>query len=182
MKNNLYLTPLVPAERSAPGTFGVQQPNIYLPELINYAEHEGVQDWIREQLVPTIDWTELDRKSLQDQWRQTRNMNMLVHDDGQRYIGRSQSYLPLYRKNRRSLIAGLSRGLFPSDEYFGASDTTTGDPEKAQAAKHYAQWELEVIARFRQYIKRILSPAVDHGVSPAKVWYTQERRDRKSVV
>lgn len=165
-----------PNEEATPGTFGSIVPNKFLPNGKNYAEDEAVEEFISDSLVPIMDWTRQDRTELQEEWKQIRNMNLLKHDSGRRYHGRSDSYLPVYRKNRRSLVRGLSRGLFPSDEYMDVVDRFGKDMEKARAAKIYAQWELECNAELRKKIKPELASLVDYGTGIRKVWYRKELR------
>ena len=185
MSNDIY-QPLVevgPNEEAEPGTFGSAIPNRLLPKPINFAEHEDVRAWCRDQLYPILVWTRHDRANQEEEWRAIRNMNLLKHDDGRRYHGRSDAYLPVYRNNRRTLINHLSRGLFPSDEYMDATDRVGKDLEFARSAKIYAQWELEYNARLRTKIKPALGSLVDFGTSVLKIWYKKElRRVGRGVV
>lgn len=177
--NNHLLYPVVEAgtnEEADPSTFGGVAPAPYLPELKNYAKDDGVVDWVRQELFPLMQQTRWDRAEMETGWEETRNMVQMKHDGGRRYFGRSDQYLPLYRKSRSTLISTLSRGLFPSDDYFDCVDRGIGDPEAGRKVKAYMQWEMETNARVRARMKTFLSQAVDYGTVPLKIWYRKEFR------
>src|SRR5678810_1406152 len=83
----------------------------------NYAEDPDVKRCIAESLYPLITWVRLDRMTLESEWRAIMRMEWQVHDEGRKYIGRSNSYLPIFARINQTLVSALSRGLFPSDEY-----------------------------------------------------------------
>jgi len=155
-------------------SFGDVLPAKYLPPLKNYAEDEKIARQIQEELIPLMDETRSNRLSLENDWREVDAMVQLKHGSGRRYFGRSDMVLPVYRRERDKLISMLSRGLFPSDEYFDCVDKRTGDPEVAKPTKVYMQWELEKNARMRAQMKKSLSQLVDYGTAPMKVWYRKQ--------
>lgn len=162
------------AREAEPGTFGAAGPQQHLPEAKNYAGDAKVEAWVLTELVPLMAQTRMDRAAMHDEWASIREMNQMQHGSGRRYFGRSDSYLPLYRKTRSTIIRNLSRGLFPSDEYFDVVDRGSGDPERAKPTKVYLKWELEKVARLRAYMKPLLGQLADYGTSPMKYWYKRE--------
>ncbi len=165
------------ATGAAPGTFGAVIANKFLPPPKNYAEDEKIQEWVRTELWYLARWTRQDRQVLQEEWHNIRDMVLLRHNDSRRYIGDSDYYLPLYARNKATLLSAYSRGLFPSDEYIdvGTYDPSV-TPEDAQNVKLYLQWELDVNASARNKMKEFLGQYVDYGISPMKVLYKKSRR------
>jgi hypothetical protein len=163
-----------PNEEAVPGTFGAAAPLQFLPPLKNYASDEKTLAFFQNEVWPIMDQTRRDRQTLELEWEDIRNMNMMKHDAGRRYFGRSDVYLPIYKRERSKLVSMLSHGLFPSDEYFDVTDRGTGDPERAKPVKHYMQWELETNARARSFIKPALSSLVDYGTAVNKIWYRKK--------
>ena len=111
---------------------------------------------------------------MEREWEDIRHMNTMKHDSGRRYFGRSDVYLPIYKRERKKLISTLSRGLFPSDDYFDVTDLGSSDPESAKPVKAYMQWELETNARIRTYLKPFLGQRVDYGTAVLKHWYKKD--------
>ncbi len=161
-------------EEAAPGTFGAAIPTMFLPELKNYAAVEKVRQYYETELYPIMEQTRIDRQDLEAEWESIRNMVMMRHDAGRRYFGRSDTYMPVYKRERKKLISMLSVGLFPSDDYFDVVDRSTGDPERARLVKVYTQWELEKNARVRASMKPTLASLVDYGTAVRKTWYRKE--------
>lgn len=166
------------------GTFGAATPlNNFLPPSENYASEEEVAQWVKEELASVVDWTVNDRAYLEQAWEEIDRMVELNHDENRRYFGSSDYYVPLYAKNRQSIISNLSRGMFPSDDYIDASMPYLNAPdteEKAKAAKLYMQWELDSNAQFRTRVKDFLGQWVDTGNAVFKVLYKKpSQRDRE---
>ncbi len=177
--SNLLSFPLVeagPKEEATPGTFGAATPLRFLPELKNYAKDEETLRYIQQELYPVMVGERSNRRPMEDEWESIRNMNLMKHDDGRRYFGRSDTYLPVYKRERAKLVSTLSTGLFPSDEYFDVIDLETGDPERARPVKQYMHWEMATNARLRSYMKPVLSSLVDYGTTVQKYWYKKEIR------
>jgi len=144
----------------------------FLPVLKNLASDEKVVQHVRDELIPTIKFTREDRQQLEAQWREISNMVDMKHDGGQRYFGRSNQYLPIYRRERDKLVSTLSRGLFPGPDYFDCIDRETGDSD--HKVKSYMQWEMERNAKLRIHMKKFLYQYIDFGVSPMKYWYKKK--------
>lgn len=183
MNNNSYqpLVDVATREEAQPGTIGAALTAPYLPEIKNYANDEKVSAYVRGDLAQAVTWTRLERQRLHEEWHEIRNMVLLNHDGGRRYFGRSDTYVPMYRKVRSTLVSALSRGLFPSDEYMDVWDRSTGDPEKSRPVKAYMQWELDNNAQFRRFVKPMFQQLVDYGTSPFKYWYRKELRTEGGV-
>ncbi|HEX2617366.1 MAG TPA: hypothetical protein VHL57_07470 [Flavobacteriales bacterium] len=145
----------------------------------NYAEDAKTKEWIQSHLLPVLTWTRTQRAGLEDEWVKIRNMVMLEHDEGQRYAGRSQVYLPSYSQARKTLVSQLTRGLFPSDDYMGV-DADCTEAEKVAAIKLMKD-QIERSARLRRGIKPFLRQKVDYGISVAKVWYKGKEENLKRV-
>lgn len=171
-----FKTPLVEVGRAEePGTFGSAQalptdPN----DLKNYANDEKTKNYITAEILQLIDETRSNRSPLNDEWNSVRRMELLHHDSGRKYMGRSQNYVPLYNRIQGTLVSSLSRGLFPSDEYMDVIDRGSGDPEKAKPVKQYMQWELERNAHLRSHIKPFIKQYVNYGNSPLKFFYNKQ--------
>ena len=177
MADNYLAYPVVeqgPEQEANQGTIGAALPVKYLPSLKNYATDDKVREFIRNELAPIMYWTRQTRIEAEEEWGEIRNMNSLKHDSGRRYFGRSDVYLPIYKRERMKYVSALSSGLFPSDEYFDVTDRGTGDPQKAKPVKAYMQWELESNAKLRAYMKPFLSQLADYGTSPIKLWYKKD--------
>ena len=146
-----------------------------LPDLErNWAESEDVRRFIEQELLPVLQWCRKDRRTMEEEWLAVRRMVQLEHDEGQRYLGRSNSYIPVYNRTRATLVSQLVRGLFPSDEYMDAIGLEDGMEELARGCKQYMQYELEKAARIRTNLKPFMRQFVDTGISVGKVWYAKE--------
>lgn len=165
-------------EEAAPGTIGAAAPTTFLPETRNVANDENVVMQIQSGLLPIIDWTRKDRIPLEEEWKAVRRMEMLEHDDGRRYIGRSNSYLPVYNRILTTLVSSLSRGLFPSDDYMDVADRQNSGAERAKATKTYLQWEFDANAKLRTNIKPWLRQFENFGISVLKHRYKKEIRSQ----
>lgn len=169
------------SQEEAGGVFGNTAPLQFLPSAKNYAEDQKTRDFFRDEIAPIMIWTRQDRQGLEVEWNDIRNMTAMKHDAGRRYFGRSDSYLPIYKRERQKMISTLSKGLFPSDEYFDVLDLSSGDPERAKPVKVYMQWELEKNAKIRNFMKPHLGTLCDFGTAPMKFWYKKEIVSRGGV-
>ncbi len=178
MSDNKLQNPMVMVrqEDAAQGTFGAAVPQL-LPEAKNYADDPMMVKQVTVDLVPLIQWTRTRRTSLEDEWRAILRMDQMMHDTGRRYMGRSNSYLPVYQRINQTLVSALSRGLFPSDEYFDVvARSNNADVERAPRVKLYLQWEFERVAEVRKKIKPLLKQLVHFGTSPLKYDYKKKVR------
>lgn len=165
-----------PQEEAGLLGFGAFLPARALPDLKNYATLADVQHWCSHELYPLIEQIRSDRQGLEEEWHEIHKMNQMKHGAGRRYFGRSDQYMPIYRRERSKLISTLSKGLFPSDDYFDCVDESSGDPEAAKPVKAYMQWEMDQNARLRAHMKPLLANLVDYGTAPMKWWYRKQLR------
>lgn len=110
------------------------------------------------------------RMSREQDWLAIQRMIVKKHDENQRYVGNSNAYIPLYKRNRRTLVSNLSQGLFPSDEFMDVVDREQGENEEAKAVKMVLQYEFEN-SGLMQAVRAFLGQYVDFGVSCLKVLY-----------
>lgn len=168
LENTIVTSPKPPKKSEVPGTFGFETPRPQLPRIRNCALDPFVAAQVDREIMPVIFWVRANRVTLEEEWRAISRMEMQLHDGGRRYFGRSDSYLPVYARNRQSYTSALSRGLFPSDEYMDVADRND-DYEKALAVKNLLQWEFERVARLRSVIKPFVSCLASFGNAPLKI-------------
>lgn len=145
-----------------------------LPSSKNYAKDQDARNFIDQWLYPMVQNVRRRRRPLEDEWMAIRRMLFLVPDEGKRYNGRSNAYLPVYARTMNTRVAGLSKGLFPSDDYMDCYDRGAGDTEQARALKAYMQWELESNAKLRSVVKPFLREFDGYGNGVLKFWYGQQ--------
>lgn len=170
---NMPATPIA-GEESTPDAqlqqFGVAA----LPQSKNYAKDADTRSFIDQWMYPMVKDVRRRRRPLEDEWTAIRRMLFLVPDEGKRYNGRSNAYLPVYARTMNTRVAGLSKGLFPSDDYMDCYDRGLGDTEQARALKAYMQWELQSNAKIRAIIKPFLREFDGYGTGVLKFWYGQQ--------
>lgn len=151
---------------------------------VNVANDPAVKQYCIDQVWDAIQQTKTRRAELEAEWLAIQRMIVLIHDEGQRYVGRSNAYLPLYARIRKTIVAQITRGLFPSDEYMDVTDRERGDTEQAKACKEIIRYELECSARIREFIKPFVGQYVDLGISPLKAWYRTNKiaRGKRSLL
>ena len=162
----------------------IQEPDLpLLPDLdFNFANDADVLAYVRNSIFPVLGQTRSDRQALEDEWKEVRNMALQRHDSNQRYLGRSQAYVPAYARARTTFVSQLARGLFPSDEYMDVvpvDQRTT--PEEAQATKQLLRHEFEKGMRLRTGMKPFLRQFVDVGFSVGKLLYAKEETYTKRL-
>lgn len=140
----------------------------------NFANDEDVKQFFQAHIQPIITNNKQNRLALEEEWRAIENMEMMKHDDGQRYIGRSNVYLPMFNRSLNSLTSNLVQGLFPSDEYLDVSARNPAHDAAAKATKDYLQWEFDHVAMVRQRLKPALRQLLKFGTSPIKFWYQKD--------
>jgi hypothetical protein len=174
----------------------------------NWALDEKVVAQIREEIYDIILQTRSQMVNLHESWRATRRMSTLEHDSNQSYIGRSNAYIPVWARAKKTLVSSLSQGLFPSEDYCDVSSRESKavppvqppvipnmDPQMtgmmpppppppdlqtiSKGVKTYIQWDLEKNAKLRSQFKPFLGELIDHGISVAKVWYEKESARKK---
>jgi len=169
------LNTITEADSNEAATFGDVMPRL-LPSGDNYADDKMVRAQINDELTALIDQTRKDRAALTDEWMSIRRMENLIHDDGQKYKGRSTAYLPVFARLLNTQVATLVKGIFPSDDYLDCVDRLTHDPERAKASKQYVQWEFERNAKLRRNMKVFARQLKSYGNSPLKFLYRKEKR------
>lgn len=180
MDNNTAFVPNV-AEAAADVAASEYTPPV-IPDLSgNYAEDPDVVEFIKGNLYPVLWWTRSQRAQLEDEWERVRNMVTLHHDEGQRYLGRSNAYVPSYSQARKALVSQLARGLFPSDEYMSVEGQEGVPEEDVRAALKLMKNQLEQSANMRHGIKPLLRQKVDYGTTVGKLWYSGPEENLKRV-
>lgn len=172
--NNLMEHPLVVQGQQEEGSFASAIPQKFLPASRNYAGDSSAQAYFQNEIYPVMEWTRSDRVALEEEWNEIREMVSMKHGAGRRYFGRSDSYMPIYKKERRKMMSTLKKGLFPSDEYFDVTDRGTGDPERAKPVKCIMQWDFETNANIRAKMKPNIGQLCDYGTAPLKYWYKKQ--------
>lgn len=142
----------------------------------NFANDQKVKDYCKNVLYGLVDWIRNDRQTLEEEWRAILRMEWMVHDAGQRYVGPTNSYLPVFGRIHNTLVSSLSRGMFPSDEYMDVIDRAKGASDQAKATKTYLQWEFERVGQVRRKIKPFLRSFSSFGNAVLKYWYDKEPR------
>lgn len=179
MDNNSAVVPNL--QDAASDTAEVYQPPLVPDLTANYANDNDVKAFIQTHLYPILWWTRSQRASLEDEWDRVRNMNVQQHDEGQKYIGRSNAYVPSYAQARKALVSQLARGLFPSDEYMSVEGQDGVPEEDVQAVLKLMKNQIQRAARMRRGIKPYLRQKVDLGLSVAKLFYQGEEANLKQV-
>lgn len=143
---------------------------------VNGDESTGyvLKDYVERYVWDVIVRAKQRRLPLEMEWMAIQRMTVLQHDEGQKYKGRSNAYLPVYARNRKTLTTQLSKGLFPSDEFMDVEDIEGGESEDALAAKAVVKYELEN-SGLRRTIKAFLGQYVDFGVSCIKGFFRTEQ-------
>ncbi len=142
-----------------------------IPAAKNYAENVDVMNYCKSDLWGIISRTKQRRKLLEDEWLAIQRLRTLTHDGGQKYKGRSNVYLPNYATAHSTIVAQLSRGLFPSDDFMDVEAQSAEGYDAAEKVKSALRYELECNAKLRQHVKPALSQLVDHGNMVLKYWY-----------
>jgi hypothetical protein len=145
-----------------------------VPSVANYAEDPAVKARAINEIYPLVQQSRMDRKAVEEGWASIRRMANMQHDENQKYIGRSNVYLPVHAKNINSQVTSLVRGLFPSDEYLEATLRGPAEldmKERSANAKHFMQYQFEQQAMLRMYMKLFSRQLLDYGFSVLKFWY-----------
>lgn len=132
-----------------------------------------VKQYVEQYLWNIIRRAKQRRLPLEQEWLAIQRMVALEHDIGQRYKGRSDAYLPVYARSRKTIVSSLTRGLFPSDDYMDVVDREQGDTEAAKACKAVIAYEFEC-SGLRRTIKGFLGQLSDFGVSCMKATFRSE--------
>lgn len=142
---------------------------------IDAAKEDSVRSFVTHKLWPMVQRMRDRRGALEEEWLAIQRMAVLLHDNNQKYNGRSQAYLPMYLGARRSLVSALSRGLFPSDDYMDVTDRAYGDVEPAKGVAAYLRYEFDESAKIRSRIKPYLANYVDFGNAVLKDYYRTDK-------
>ena len=142
---------------------------------LNFADNEDVVHTIRKDILPILTQTRSDRTVLEEDWRSVRRMLMLIHDNGRKYVGRSDAYLPAWARTQGTITSSLVRGLFPSDDYIEATaDDEDVTEEDVRNAKIMMQDVLTSQVKLRTQLKLCARDYVNYGLCIAKTGYKKE--------
>jgi hypothetical protein len=134
-----------------------------------------IQEQISTGIYPLLIDLRSRRRQLESEWQAIDRMTFMLHDDGKRYNGRSNAYLPVWARAKATKVSALKKALFPSDEYMDCFDRNGGDPEAAAALKAWMQYQFDDVAQVRRYIDPFLEQYVSKGTSPLKYgWRTKD--------
>lgn len=151
--------------------FSNTRPLLNVPELKDYASDPKMVARAIQEIWPLIDQTRSDRRRIEDEmWAPIRRMSEVTHDQNQKYIGRSNAYLPLHSKNLATQNTQLMRGLFPTDDYLDCVSRSQS-PTASLNAKHYMLYQFERIAYLRTHMQLFGRQLLDFGFSVLKYWY-----------
>lgn len=143
-----------------------------LPPLKNFASNAGVVEYIRSAIAPLMRWCRDNRRALEEEWHAIDRMELMQHDEGQSYTGRSNVYVPGYLRALSTLTSALSRGLFPSDDFIEVTSREgRADAAAEIATKRLIQWDLMENAQIRRFLKPALKSHQSLGNGVVKYWY-----------
>lgn len=168
-------TPFAPLVEAGPTEQVPQQAFIDRVAKLNAANDPHVKDYCTSYVWDAVRESKQRRSSLEEEWLAIQRMTVLAHDEGRKYIGRSEAYLPLYARIRKTLVSQITKSLFPSDEYMDVTDREQGDTEQAKACKEVLRYEFDCAAQLRRFIKPFVGQFCDIGIAPLKVWYRTNR-------
>lgn len=138
----------------------------------NFAEDKGVKEYILENVVPLMTTTVNARSAIHSEWQQIRRMTTLEHDkETQKYIGRSNVYVPAYAKNLSSAVNSISSGLFPSHDFLSVSACEEEYASFAEGVKAWMTYQFVYQAKLRPRMKPFLRQLKNFGLSAGKLWY-----------
>lgn len=133
-----------------------------------------VKDHVEHHVWHVIRRAKQRRLPLEQEWLAIQRMIVLQADNNRKYNGHSKAYIPVYKRNRKTLVSNLSKGLFPSDDVMDVTDREQGMNEQAKACKEVIRFEWEQ-AGLRRTIKSFLGQYVDFGVSCLKAMFRSDR-------
>lgn len=138
---------------------------------VNFVDDERVRQWLNENLGPLLSQVRDDASEQKAEWAQIRRMALLKRDETAAYEGRSQAYLPVYKKARETRVSHLSQGLFPSDTYI---DCDSPNPQYEAATPFVKAWMMHQLERsmaLRSELKPFLRSLTDYGLGVGKIWW-----------
>lgn len=139
-----------------------------------------LKDYVERYVANAVKRCKQRRQGLEQGWLAIQRMVVKMFDENQKYRGNSNAYIPVYKRNRTTLVSTLSRGLFPTDEYIDVVDREQGDNDSAKACKCVIQYELEH-SGLRRTIKGFLGQYVDFGISVLKWLYKKDVVSRGGI-
>lgn len=134
------------------------------------ATQYSVKDYVERYVWQIVRRAKQRRLPLEQEWLAIQRMIVLEHDTGRKYKGRSDAYIPMYARSRKTIVSNMTRGLFPSDDYAFVADREQGETEQSQAVKTVVEYEFEH-SGLRRTIKAFLGQFSDFGISCFKVGY-----------
>lgn len=144
----------------------------------NYVGDAKTLGWVMQNVVPVVPFVMAERQTLEEEWREIRRASMLKFDSTRRYMGRSNTYVPLWAKSLDALVTQTVNGLFPSDDIVSVKSrrarTGDGADDNAQAVSDYLQYEFEKVASVRTNIQPGVRTFWEYGMGVFKAWYAKE--------
>lgn len=140
----------------------------------NYAHDANVHAWVQAELAGLIPHIQALRQSLEEEWREIRRASMLQHDANQKYVGRSNVYIPQWAKALDTLVTQTINGVFPSDETISVKSTLGGEEGDAQAVADYILYEFAKQAKVRVNLQGAIRNFWEYGTGVIKDWYAKE--------
>lgn len=140
----------------------------------NWALDETTKRYVEEHVISMLETIRSDMTALHEEWAAIARMTTMTHDEGQRYRGRSNVYVPSYAKARATLITSISQGMFPSDDYVSVTDKerpNDAEPVNALAVKTWLKYQFEKVAKVRKNMKPFIGQLIDYGIAIGKTWY-----------
>lgn len=141
-----------------------------LPASENYAEDPDVKLLCESDLLPIVNRIKENRSPLEEEWLATQRLRTMTHDGNQKYRGRSNVYMPTYATAHDTIVAQLSRGLFPSDDYMDVEAEDVAAEGMAELVKTKLRYAFECEAKLKINLKPAISQLVDHGNGVIKYW------------
>lgn len=143
----------------------------------NYATDEATEQWVMTELCPLIPHVMMQRQPLEEEWREVRRAALLIFDANRKYLGRSQTFVPLWAKALDTLTAQTSNGLFPlsdTTETIKVADKLVGDKSRSQSVTDYLNYEFTKSANVRRNMQGGIRHFWEYGHGVFKIWYAKE--------
>lgn len=171
--------PVLPVAEATPNesTAEVQE----LPMDINFADNEDVKNQFANDIYPTIQWLIANRQGLNEEWAKNRRMDLLIHDEGRKYNGRSNAYFPSWAKANNTIISNMASGVFPSDDYLDVQAMFPDGDEDAKAMKAYMMHQVSAVSKLPSKIKPFIRERNNTGNGVIKFWYNKQPSEKKSL-
>jgi hypothetical protein len=151
----------------------------------NFGDDVATAEFVMANIIPLLTVARNDRLSEEQVWHEIDQIDALIHNNGRRYLGRSNMYLPLGKRIMNTIGSNIRMGLFPSDDYIEVAARTDERSEDARAVKSYMQWEFDRNANVRREVGGFARNGVKYGNAVLKygfqpvVRYEARRKPRE---